>query len=235
MSENKKKLFLLDAMALIYRAYFAFSKNPRVTSTGLNTSAMFGFTNTLLEVLNKEKPTHIAVAFDTQAPTSRHEEFADYKAHRDAIPEDLAASIPWVVKILEGFRIPVITKDGFEADDIIGTLAQKAEKKGYEVYMMTPDKDFGQLVTNNIKMYKPASFVGSAEILGVPEILEKFEIKNVSQVTDILGLWGDSADNIPGIPGVGEKTAKLLIAEYGTVEEIIANADKLKGKLADKV
>lgn len=235
MSAPRKKLFLLDAMALIYRAYFAFSKNPRVTSTGLNTSAMFGFTNTLLEVLNKEKPTHIAVAFDTMAPTARHEGFADYKAHREAMPEDLAASIPWVYKILEGFRIPVITKDGYEADDIIGTLAKEAEQKGFDVYMMTPDKDFGQLVTEHIRMYKPASFGGSAEILGVPEILEKFNITDVSQVTDILGLWGDSADNIPGIPGVGEKTAKQLIADYGTVENIIANADKLKGKLADKV
>jgi DNA polymerase-1 len=235
MSAPRKKLFLLDAMALIYRAYFAFSKNPRVTSTGLNTSAMFGFTNTLLEVLNKEKPTHIAVAFDTMAPTARHEGFADYKAHREAMPEDLAASIPWVYRILEGFRIPVITKDGYEADDIIGTLAREAEQKGFDVYMMTPDKDFGQLVTEHVKMYKPASFGGSAEILGVPEILEKFNITDVSQVTDILGLWGDSADNIPGIPGVGEKTAKQLIADYGTVENIIANADKLKGKLADKV
>src|SRR5688572_22779466 len=235
MSQPEKKLFLLDAMALIYRAYFAFSKNPRVTSSGLNTSAMFGFTNTLLEVLNKEKPTHIAVAFDTMAPTARHTDFADYKAHRDAIPEDLAISIPWVQKILEGFRIPVITKDGFEADDIIGTLAKEAEQRGFTVYMMTPDKDFGQLVTENIKMYRPATFGGSAEILGIPEVLKKFEIKNVSQVTDILGLWGDSSDNIPGIPGVGEKTAKQLIAEYDTVENIILNADKLKGKLADKV
>ncbi len=235
MNEPEKKLFLLDAMALIYRAYFAFSKNPRVTSSGLNTSAMFGFTNTLLEVLNKEKPTHIAVAFDTEAPTSRHTDFAEYKAHRNAIPEDLALSIPWVQKILEAFRIPVITMDGYEADDIIGTLAREAEKRGFVTYMMTPDKDFGQLVTENIKMYKPASFGGGAEVLGVAEILKKFEITHVSQVTDILGLWGDSADNIPGIPGVGEKTAKQLIAQYGTVENIIEHAGELKGKLADKV
>ncbi len=235
MNEPEKKLFLLDAMALIYRAYFAFSKNPRVTSSGLNTSAMFGFTNTLLEVLNKEKPTHIAVAFDTEAPTSRHTDFAEYKAHRNAIPEDLALSIPWVQKILEAFRIPVITMDGYEADDIIGTLAQEAERRGFVTYMMTPDKDFGQLVTENIKMYKPASFGGGAEVLGVAEILKKFEITSVSQVTDILGLWGDAADNIPGIPGVGEKTAKQLIAQYGTVENIIEHAGELKGKLADKV
>jgi DNA polymerase I len=235
MSEPIKKLFLLDAMALIYRAYFAFSKNPRISSRGLNTSAMFGFTNTLLEILNKEKPTHIAVAFDTEAPTARHTDFVDYKAHRQAIPEDLANSIPYVIRILEAFRIPVLVKDGFEADDIIGTLAKQAEKKGFVTYMMTPDKDFGQLVTDKIFMYKPASFGGSAEILGVPEVLKKFEIQNVRQVIDILGLWGDSSDNIPGIPGVGEKTAKQLIAEYGSVENIIDNADKLKGKLSERV
>lgn len=235
MTEPAKKLFLLDGMALIYRAYFAFSKNPRINSKGLNTSAMFGFTNTLLEILNKEKPTHIAVAFDTAAPTARHEEFTDYKAHRDAIPEDLANSIPYVFRIIEGFRIPVLTLDGFEADDIIGTLAKEAEKRGFTTFMMTPDKDFGQLVSEHIFMYKPSSFGGGAEILGVPEVLKKFEISRIDQVKDILGLWGDAADNIPGIPGVGEKTAKQLIAEYGSIENIIANADKLKGKLSDKV
>ncbi len=235
MSESPKKLFLLDGMALIYRAYFAFSKSPRINSKGLNTSAMFGFTNTLLEILNKEKPTHIAVAFDTVAPTARHTEFEAYKAHRDAIPEDLAISIPWVFEIIEGFNIPVLTMDGYEADDIIGTLAKEAERQGFTTYMMTPDKDFGQLVSEHIFMYKPSSFGSGAEILGIPEILKKFEIANVSQVIDILGLWGDAADNIPGIPGVGEKTAKQLIADYGSVENIIANADKLKGKLADKV
>ncbi len=235
MSQPEKKLFLLDGMALIYRAYFAFSKNPRINSKGLNTSAMFGFTNTLLEILNKEKPTHIAVAFDTAAPTARHTDFAEYKAHRDAIPEDLATSIPYVFSIIEGFNIPVLTMDGYEADDIIGTLAKEAEKNGFKTYMMTPDKDFAQLVTENIFMYKPASFGNGAEILGVPEVLKKFEIKDVKQVIDILGLWGDTADNIPGIPGVGEKTAKQLIADYGSVENIIANADKLKGKLAEKV
>lgn len=235
MSESPKKLFLLDGMALIYRAYFAFSKSPRINSKGLNTSAMFGFTNTLLEILNKEKPTHIAVAFDTVAPTARHTEFEAYKAHRDAIPEDLAISIPWVFEIIESFNIPVLTMDGYEADDIIGTLAKEAERQGFTTYMMTPDKDFGQLVSEHIFMYKPSSFGSGAEILGIPEVLKKFEIANVSQVIDILGLWGDAADNIPGIPGVGEKTAKQLIADYGSVENIIANADKLKGKLADKV
>ncbi|HMT30008.1 MAG TPA: 5'-3' exonuclease H3TH domain-containing protein, partial [Bacteroidia bacterium] len=235
MSQPEKKLFLLDGMALIYRAYFAFSKSPRISSKGLNTSAMFGFTNTLLEIINKEKPTHIAVAFDTMAPTARHNDFADYKAHRDAIPEDLAKSIPYVYKIIEGFNIPVLTMDGYEADDIIGTLAKAAEKKGFTTYMMTPDKDFAQLVSEHIFMYKPASFGNGAEVLGIPEVLKKFEITDVKQVIDILGLWGDTADNIPGIPGVGEKTAKQLIADYGSVENIIANADKLKGKLAEKV
>ncbi len=232
---KEKKLFLLDAMALIYRAYFAFSKNPRINSKGLNTSAMFGFTNTLLDVLKNEKPTHIAVAFDTMAPTARHEGYADYKAHREAMPEDLETSIPYVQKILEGFRIPVIMCDGYEADDVIGTLAKEAEKNGFEVFMMTPDKDFGQLVSEHIKIYKPASFGNKAEVLGVAEVLEKFGVKRVDQVIDMLGLWGDSADNIPGIPGVGEKTARQLLAEYDNVENVIANADKLKGKLAEKV
>lgn len=230
-----KKLFLLDGMALIYRAFFAFSKSPRINSKGLNTSAMFGFTNTLLEVINKEKPTHIAVSFDTETPTERHERFADYKAHREAMPEDLSRSIPYVYRILEGFRIPIITKEGFEADDIIGTLAKEAERQGFEVYMMTPDKDFGQLVSEHIFMYRPASFGSGAEVLGIPQILEKFEINEVSQVIDILGLWGDSADNIPGIPGVGEKTAKQLVASYGSVENVIANAANIKGKLGEKV
>lgn len=196
---------------------------------------MFGFTNTLLEILNKEKPTHIAVAFDTAAPTARHTDFAAYKAHRDAIPEDLATSIPYIYRIIEGFKIPVLTMDGYEADDIIGTIAREAEKKGFTTYMMTPDKDFAQLVTEHIFMYRPSSFGSGAEILGIPEVLKKFEIKDVKQVIDILGLWGDTADNIPGIPGVGEKTAKQLIADYGSVENIIANAHLLKGKLAEKV
>jgi DNA polymerase-1 len=234
MSENKK-LFLLDGMALIYRAYFAFSKSPRINSKGLNTSAMFGFTNTLLEVINKERPTHIAVSFDTDAPTERHESFADYKAHREAMPEDLSRSIPYIYRILEGFRIPIIIKEGYEADDIIGTLAKEAERQNFEVYMMTPDKDFGQLVSEHIFMYRPSSFGSGAEKLGIPEILQKFEIKEVSQVIDILGLWGDSADNIPGIPGVGEKTAKQLVAEYGSVENVIANAANIKGKLGERV
>lgn len=232
---SEKKLFLLDAMALIYRAYFAFSKSPRVSSKGLNTSAMFGFTNTLLDVLKKENPTHIGVAFDTAAPTARHVDFVNYKAHRQEMPEDIGISIPYIKKILQGFRIPIIEMDGYEADDIIGTLAKQAEKKGFEVYMMTPDKDYGQLVSEHIFMYKPGVFGNPPEILGVNEILEKFHIKRIDQVIDMLGLMGDTADNIPGIPGVGQVTAQKLIEEYDNVENIIANAHKLKGKLAEKV
>lgn len=231
---SEKKLFLLDGMALIYRAFFAFSKNPRITSTGLNTSAMFGFTNTLLDVISKQKPTHIAVVFDTDKPTERHEIFEDYKAHREAMPEDLSKSIPYIFRIIEGFKIPVLTMDGYEADDIIGTLAKKAEKAGFKTYMMTPDKDFAQLVTDSIFIHKPARMGNDTETLGVKEVLEKWEIKDVSQVIDILGLWGDAVDNIPGVPGVGEKTAKKLIADFGSVENIIANTDKLQGKLKEK-
>jgi DNA polymerase-1 len=230
-----KKLFLLDGMALMYRAHFALSKNPRFTSSGINTSAVMGFTNTLLDVMKKEKPTHMAVVFDTAAPTERHTSFEAYKAHREAMPEDLSAAMPYVVKLIEGFNIPVITYDGYEADDIIGTLAKKAEEKGYQVYCMTPDKDFAQLVSENIFIYKPARMGNGMEILGVPEILAKWEIDNVLQVIDILGLWGDAVDNIPGIPGIGEKTAKLLIKQYGSVENIIANSHELKGKQRENV
>ncbi len=232
---QEKKLFLLDALALIYRAYFAFSKSPRINSKGLNTSAMFGFTNTLLDVLNKEKPTHIAVAFDTSAPTSRHIDFEAYKAHREEMPEDLRISIPYVKKIIRAFNIPVIELDGYEADDIIGTLAKRAEEEGFEVFMMTPDKDYGQLVTEKVKMYKPAAFGNPAEVVGVEGILAKFDIKRIDQVIDILGLMGDAADNIPGIAGVGEKTAAKLLHEYDTLENVLANADNIKGKLGEKV
>ncbi|RVU01227.1 DNA polymerase I [Mucilaginibacter limnophilus] len=230
-----KKLFLLDGMALIYRAHFALSKNPRFTSGGLNTSAVMGFTNTLLDVLRKEKPTHMAVVFDTDAPTERHTEFEAYKAHREAMPEDLSKALPYVIKVVLGFNIPVITADGYEADDIIGTLAKKAELQGYKVYCMTPDKDFAQLVSDNIFIYKPARMGNDMEILGVKEVLAKWEVERVEQVIDILGLWGDSVDNIPGIPGVGEKTAKTLIKQYGSVENIIANSHELKGKLKENV
>ncbi|HEY0898281.1 MAG TPA: DNA polymerase, partial [Sphingobacteriaceae bacterium] len=230
-----KKLFLLDAMALVYRAHFALSKSPRFTSSGLNTSAIMGFTNTLLEVIRKEKPSHIAVVFDTEAPTERHNDFTDYKAHRQAMPEDLSRAIPYVVRLVEGFGIPVITSDGYEADDIIGTLAKKAEKVGFQVYCMTPDKDFAQLVSENIFIYKPARMGNDMEILGVKEVLKKWEVERVDQVIDILGLWGDAVDNIPGIPGVGEKTAKTLIKQYGSVENILAHSHELKGKLKENV
>ena len=232
---SNKKLFLLDGMALIYRAHFALSKNPRFTSTGINTSAVMGFTNTLLEVLKKEKPTHIAVVFDTDAPTERHTDFAAYKAHREAMPEDLSKALPYIFRLIEGFNIPVITKDGFEADDIIGTLAKDGEKAGFQVFCMTPDKDFAQLVSENIFIYKPARMGNDMEILGVPEVLAKWEIENVSQVIDILGLWGDAVDNIPGIPGIGEKTAKALIKQYGSMENIIANSHELKGKQRENI
>ncbi|WP_343530681.1 DNA polymerase I [Pedobacter sp.] len=232
---SNKKLFLLDGMALIYRAHFALSKNPRFTSTGINTSAVMGFTNTLLEVLKKEKPTHIAVVFDTEAPTERHTEFEAYKAHREAMPEDLSKAIPYIFRLIEGFNIPVITKDGYEADDIIGTLAKEGEKQGFQVYCMTPDKDFAQLVSENIFIYKPARMGNEMEILGVKEVLAKWEIERVDQVIDILGLWGDAVDNIPGIPGIGEKTAKALIKQYGSMENIFANSHELKGKQKENI
>nr|MBA3706945.1 DNA polymerase I [Bacteroidota bacterium] len=235
MSENNKKLFLLDAFALIYRAYFAFSNNHRINSKGLNTSAILGFTNTLLEVLKKEQPSHIAVVFDTSEPTARHVEFADYKAGREEMPEDLAVSIPYIKKIIEGFHIPVLYSDGYEADDIIGTLAKKAEAEGFTTFMMTPDKDFGQLVSENIFIYKPARLGNGAEKMGVAEICKKWEIQNVNQLIDILGLMGDKVDNIPGIPGVGEKTAIQLIKDFGSIENLLENTDKLKGKLKEKV
>jgi len=235
MNENNKKLFLLDAMALVFRAYFAFSNNHRVNSKGLNTSAMFGFTNTLNEILKKEKPTHIAVVFDTAAPTFRHDSFETYKANRDEMPEDLAIAIPYIKKIVECFNIPVYELDGFEADDIIGTFSVLAEKAGFETFMMTPDKDYGQLVTEHVHIYKPARLGNGAEILGVKEICEKFGIERPEQVIDILGLMGDKVDNIPGIPGVGEKTATALIQEFGSIEKLLENTDKLKGKLKEKV
>jgi DNA polymerase-1 len=233
--DTPKKLFLLDAYALIYRAYFAFSTNPRVTSKGLNTSAIFGFTNTLLEILNKERPTHIAVVFDTPEATVRHTEYVEYKAQREEMPEDLRICIPYIMQLIEGFNIPVIKTPGYEADDAIGTLAKVAEQQGFTTYMMTPDKDYGQLVDENTFIYKPARFGNGAEVLGVAEICKKWEITHVGQLIDILGLMGDKVDNIPGIPGVGEKTAIQLVKDFGTIENLIANTDKLKGKLKEKV
>jgi len=230
-----KKLFLLDAYALIYRAYFAFSNNPRINSKGLNTSAIFGFTNTLLEVLNKEKPTHIAVVFDTAAKTQRHVDFEDYKAHREEMPDDLRKNIPYIYKLLEGFNICTMGIDGYEADDVIGSLARTAEKNGFTTYMMTPDKDYGQLVDENTFIYKPARLGNGVEILDQAAICKRWEIKNVGELIEILGLMGDSADNIPGIPGVGEKTAIKFIHEFGTIENLYKNTDKLKGKMKEKV
>jgi DNA polymerase I len=230
-----KKLFLLDAYALIYRAHFAFTKTPRINSKGINTSVPFGFTNTMLEVLLKQKPTHIGVAFDTSAKTFRDEMFAEYKANRQETPEDIRYGTPKVKEIIRGFNIPVLELDGYEADDVIGTLAKQAEKAGFEVFMMTPDKDYGQLVTENIHLYKPAYMGNAVDIMGPKEVCEKWDIENVLQVIDILGLQGDASDNIPGIPGVGPKTAAELIKKFGTVENVIANAHQLKGKQKERV
>lgn len=232
---NDKKVFLLDALALIFRAYYALIRSPRITSKGRNTNAQFGFTNALIELINKQKPSHMAVCFDTHAPTERHTDFAEYKANRQEAPEDLLEALPDIKRIIKGFNIPVIEKDGFEADDIIGTLSRKAEAAGYEVFMVTPDKDYGQLVTEKVKIYKPAYQGGDVEIMGPAEVCAKWNIKDVSQVIDILGMMGDAVDNIPGIPGVGEKTAAKLLAEYGTLENVLENADKIKGAMGEKV
>ncbi len=231
----QKKLFLLDGMALVYRAYFAFSQNPRVTSYGFNTSAIFGYTNTVLDLIKKEKPTHIGVAFDTAAPTARHEEYELYKAHRQEQPEDITKSLPYIMDVTNALNIPILTLDGYEADDIIGTLSKKAAKIGFTVYMVTPDKDFAQLVEPNIFIYKPARMGNDIEILGVPEVLKKWEIQRVEQVIDILGLWGDAVDNIPGIPGIGEKTAKTLMQKYGSIENLLEHSHELKGKQKENV
>ncbi len=230
MEKPSKKLFLLDAYALIYRAHFAFTKTPRINSKGANTSVPFGFTNTLMEVIQKQKPTHIGVAFDTAAKTFRDQIFADYKATRQETPEDIRYGIPKVKEIIRGFNIPILELDGYEADDIIGTLSQQACKQGFEVYMMTPDKDFGQLVNDCVFLYKPAYMGNAVDVLGVKEVCEKWDIADVSQVTDILGLQGDTSDNIPGVPGIGPKTAAALLKQYGTVENAVAHASELKGK-----
>ena len=236
MSDDNKKLFLLDAFALIYRAYFAFGKNHRYNSKGLNTSAMLGFTNTLIEVLEKQKPSHIAVVFDAPGgATNREAEFSEYKAGREAMPEDIRTAIPYIKQILDAFNIPIYLLEGYEADDIIGTMAKEAERQGFTTYMMTPDKDFGQLVSENIFMYKPAAYGNPAQVLGIPEICEKFGVDDPLKVIDILGLWGDAVDNIPGIPGIGEKTSKILIAKYGSVEGLIEHAEELKGKQRENV
>ncbi len=230
-----KRLFLLDAYALIYRAYFSFIKAPRINSQRLNTSAAFGFTLTLLDLIKREKPTHIAVVFDTAAPTDRHIEHTEYKANRQEMPDDIRSNVPYIRRIIEAFNIPVLESDGYEADDVIGTLAKKAEQEGYTTYMVTPDKDFGQLVTDRILMYKPGRAGAPPEVLGPKEICDRWGLANTDQVKDILGLMGDAVDNIPGIPGVGEKTAMKLVQQYGSLEAVIEHAGEIKGKLGEKI
>lgn len=234
--EIDKKLFLIDAYALIFRAYFAFAKNPRVNSKGQNTSAAFGFTNSLIDVIKNEKPTHLAVVFDPPGGSvTRREDFEQYKAHRDETPEGIVTMIEPIKQIIRAFNVPILEVNGYEADDVIGALAQKAEAKGYTTFMMTPDKDFGQLVSDKIFMFRPGRGVNPPEIWGVKEVCEKFEVTDPKQVIDILGLWGDAADNIPGIPGIGEKIAKKLVSEYGSVEGLLAHTHELKGKQKENV
>ena len=230
-----KRLYLIDAYAMIFRGYYAFIKNPRLTSKGLDTSAIFGFTNSLIELIKREKPSHLAVVFDVGKASVRTEDFAEYKANRAETPEAIKVAVPYIHRILENMHIPILGVEGYEADDVIGTIAVKAEKQDFQVFMVTPDKDFAQLVTDKIKIYKPASKGNDIEILGVPEVLEKYEIENPKQVIDFLGMMGDSVDNIPGLEGVGEKTAKKFLKEFGSMENLLANTDKLKGKLKEKI
>ena len=231
---EQKRLFLLDAYALIFRGYYAFIKNPRINSKGMDTSAILGFTNSLLDVIKRERPDHLAVCFDRGGSVSRVEMFEDYKANRDETPEGIRLAIPYIEKILNAMCIPVIVKEGYEADDIIGTLSKKAEKQGYRTFMVTPDKDFAQLVSENIFMYRPM-FGGGYETWGIPEVQKKFEVERPEQVIDFLGMMGDSVDNIPGLPGVGEKTAKKFLAAYGSMEGLLANTHELKGKMKEKI
>ena len=214
---DQKRLFLLDAFALIFRGYYAFIKNPRINSKGMDTSAIMGFTNSLLDVIKRERPDHLAVCFDKGGSVSRNEMFSEYKANRDETPEAIKVAVPYIQEILKAMHIPVIEREGFEADDIIGTLAKQAEKEGYKVFMVTPDKDFAQLVSENIFMYRPSRMGNGIEIWGIPEVQEKFEVKNPEQVIDYLGMMGDAVDNIPGLPGVGDKTAKKFLKAYGSM------------------
>ena len=232
---SQKRLYLLDAYALIFRGYFAFIKNPRINSKGMDTSAIMGFMNALMDVIKREKPDHLAVAFDKGGSDYRYEMYQEYKAHRDETPEAIKIAVPYIQELLKAMHIPIIEKAGFEADDLIGTLAKQAEKEGFKVFMVTPDKDFAQLVSENIFMYKPARMGNDIEIWGIPEVLEKFEIERPEQVIDFLGMMGDAADNIPGLPGVGEKTAKKFLAEYGSMENLLANTHQLKGAIKDKI
>lgn len=235
MENAEKKLYLLDAMALIYRAHFALIRSPRFTSDNRCTSAVFGVTNTVFDIINKQNPTHIAVAFDTREPTFRHEKFPEYKAQRDALPEDIAEQFPLIDQLFEAMNITMIRQPGFEADDIVGTLALEAEQQGFQTFMVTPDKDYTQLVSASTTMYKPGRQGSGYELLGVPEVLEQWQVERVDQVIDVLGLMGDSSDNIPGVPGIGPKTAQKLIAKFGTVEELLKNTDQLKGKQKERV
>jgi len=232
---DEKKLFLLDGMALVYRGHFALMRNPRLTSQGMNTSAVFAFTNTLLSIIDREQPTHIAAVFDTPEPTHRHKAYAEYKAQREAMPEDLSQALPYVFQLCEAFNMPVLKMPGWEADDIIGTLALRAEGEGFSTYMVTPDKDYGQLVSEQTFIYKPGRAGDEAEIQGVREILDRWAIAHIDQVIDILGLMGDASDNIPGVPGIGEKTAQKLVARFGSVEAVLAGVDELKGKQKENV
>ena len=229
-AESEKKLFLIDAFALIFRAYYAFIRNPRINSKGANTSAVFGFTTAMLDILKNEKPTHLAIVFDPPGPTFRHETFPEYKANRDETPEDIRASIPHIYAMAEAMRIPTITEPGFEADDMIGYLSVLAEKEGFDVYMMTPDKDYAQLVTEKVRMYRPGRMGNPAQVWGPAEVCERFGIEDPMQVIDLLGLMGDSADNIPGVPGIGPKTAAKLLSKYGTMEILLDSTADLKGK-----
>ncbi len=232
---DQKRLFLLDAYALIFRGYYAFIKNPRINSKGMDTSAIMGFMNSLMDVIKREKPDHLAVAFDKGGSDYRFEMYHEYKAHRDETPEAIKIAVPYIQELLRAMHIPIVEKAGFEADDLIGTLAKQAEKEGFQVFMVTPDKDFAQLVSDNIFMYKPARMGNDIEIWGIPEVLAKFEIERPDQVIDFLGMMGDAADNIPGLPGVGEKTAKKFLAEFGTLENLLANTHQLKGAIKDKI
>ncbi|MDR2791183.1 MAG: DNA polymerase I, partial [Tannerellaceae bacterium] len=228
------KLFLIDAYSLIYRAYFAFINAPRITSNGLNTSAVFGFVNTLEEVLRKENPSHIAVAFDPPGPTFRHEAYGQYKAQRSRTPEDIHASIPIIKQLIAAYRIPSFEATGFEADDVIGTLASQAASQGFEVYMLTPDKDYAQLVSDRIFMYRPR-FGGEYEVMDVPKVLEKFGVERIDQIVDLLALMGDKVDNIPGCPGVGEKTAVRLLSEFGSIDQLLTQTSRIKGVLRYRI
>jgi len=235
MTKKNKRLFLLDAYALIFRGYYAFIKNPRINSKGFDTSAIMGFTNSLIDVIRREQPDYLAVCFDKGGSQSRTEMYTEYKANRDETPEAIKLAVPYIQKILSAMHIPIVIKEGYEADDIIGTLAKKAEKEGFKIYMVTPDKDFAQLVSENIFIYRPARMGNGVEIWGISEVQEKFQVKNPAQVIDYLGMMGDSVDNIPGLPGVGDKTAKKFIAEYGSLENLLANTSNLKGKLKEKI